>query len=83
LAKQGGARATSHGHETQLPANGHTAFTFSTLAAYIHTLGKRGVLRLFVSPNGLDAPTPFNGPNGLLLEFLPNLNSTSVQAVHQ
>ena len=66
-----------------LPANGHTAFNFQNQAGYSTLAGKRGVLRLFSFANGVDAAPPFAGVNGLLLQFLPNLTNTSIQAVHQ
>lgn len=65
-----------------LPAGGHTAFNFQNQNGYITMAGKKGILRLFAIPNG-DAPVPFNGLNGLLLKFLPNLTNTTVQAIHQ
>lgn len=66
-----------------LPANGHTAFNFQNQAGFTSLAGKRGLLRLFAIPEGGDASVPFNGLNGLLLRFLPNLTNTTVQAIHQ
>lgn len=67
-----------------LPPNGHTAFNFQTQAGYANLAGKKGLVRLFAFPTqGLDAPPPFYGVNGLLLKFLPNFSNTTVQAIHQ
>jgi len=61
----------------------HTAFNFQNQAGYSALANKRGLLRIFSIPASISLTPPLLGLDGLLIRFLPNSSTATVQAVHQ
>jgi hypothetical protein len=61
----------------------HTAFNFQSQAGYNVLVNKKGLLRIFAIPTTLPGTAPLIGLNGLMIKFLPNSSTATIQAVHQ
>lgn len=61
----------------------HTAFNFQNQAGYNVLVNKKGLLRIFSIPASVSVTPPLLGLDGLLIKFLPNSSTATIQAVHQ
>ena len=61
----------------------HTAFNFQNQAGYNVLVNKKGMIRIFGIPVSSAATAPLLGLDGLMIKFLPNNSTATIQSVHQ
>lgn len=61
----------------------HTAFNFQNQAGYNVLVNKKGLLRIFAIPVSATVTAPLLGLDGLMIKFLPNSSTATIQAVHE